>query len=117
MRGYARKTMRSIQDITHHPYNRIIEHRVRVIRCYSEYGAEATKLAFGVSRSNVFAWKRKLKAGHGRLEALAPTSTAPTHRRRRCIDRRIPDFIVQQRTNHPRLSKKLAILLKPDCNQ
>lgn len=116
LKGYARKTMRSIQDITQHPSKHIIEHRVKVLSFYDDYGAAATRRAFGVSRSTVFLWKQKLATGHGQLSALAPGSRAPKTRRRRTTDFRITDFIVEQRRRHPRLSKdKLAVLLRPAC--
>lgn len=108
--------MRSIQDITQHPYKHIIEHRVKVLSFYDDYGAEATTRAFSVSRSTIFLWKQRLKAQNGRLGALAPGCTAPKQRRRRRIDQRVTDFIVAQRIEHPRLSKdKLAVLIRPRC--
>lgn len=108
--------MRSIQDITQHPYKHIIEDRVRIISFYDDYGEEATARAFGVSRSTVFNWKHRLKTNQGRLSSLAPVDRAPKHRRRRVVDKRVTNFIITQRTDHPRLSKdKLAVLLRTEC--
>ena len=113
--GYARKAM-NIQDITQHPYKHIIEQRVKILNFYGDYGEQATKRAFSVSRSTVFLWKQKLTVNHGRLSSLAPGSRTPKRRRQRTIDSRITDFIVAQRTEHPRLSKdKLAVLLAGEC--
>jgi len=107
----------NIQDITQHPYKHIIEQRVKILKFYDDYGAEATKRAFGVSRSTIFLWKHKLKASQGRLSSLAPGNRAPKQRRQRTVDTRITDFICQQRTQHPRLSKdKLAVLLVAPCS-
>jgi len=115
--GYARKAMNSTY-ITHHKDRAIIEHRIKVLKFYDQYGPEATKEAFSVSRSTVYLWKQKLKDGHGQLEALAPMSKAPKTRRRRSTSPVIADFIVTQRELHPRLGKaKLAELLIPVCSK
>ena len=114
--GYARD-MNNL-DITHHKDRAIIEHRIKVLLFYDHYGREATKEAFGVARSTVFLWKQKLQKAHGRLEALAPGSKAPHVRRSRQVDKRITNFIIEQRAYHPRLSKdKLAVLLVAPCGQ
>jgi putative transposase len=114
--GYARKAMNNSQDITQHQQYQTINYRIKVIKFYDSYGQSACREAFGISRSTVFLWKAKLKAGHGRLESLAPASRAPKTRRRRCTSSLITDFIVQQREEHPRLGKdKLTELLKPVC--
>lgn len=116
LRGYARKTMRSIQDITQHPYKHVIEQRLKIIQFYDDFGEQATRQAFSVSRSTVFSWKRRLKDNNGSLRCLAPKSTAPKHKRKRMVDMRITNFILEQRSLHPKLSKdKLAILLKDEC--
>lgn len=115
MKGYARKAM-NIQDITQHPYKHIIDKRVKILSFYDRYGLEATKEAFGVSRSTIFLWKQKLVRNRGQLAALAPRDRAPKSRRRRTVDERITRFIIEQRSEHPRLSKdKLAVLLAPAC--
>ena len=113
--GYARKAM-NLSNITHHQYKHIIEHRVKVISFHDRYGQAATYEAFGTSRSTLYLWKQKLKAGQGRLEALAPGSTAPKRRRKREVDLRITDFIIRERTEHHRLGKdKLTKLLGSEC--
>ena len=115
VKGYARSAM-NYSNITHHPLRHVIERRVKIINFFDSYGTKATKEAFDVSRSTVFVWKKTLKDNHGRLEALAPASRAPIRRRTRLVDERITDFIVQQRSLHPRLSKdKLAVLLESEC--
>jgi len=115
LKGYASKMMNNL-DITIHKDRKVIEHRIKVLKFYDRYGADATKEAFVVSRSTVYLWKQKLKQGHGRLEALAPKSKAPNGRRRREALSLVADFIVNERIAHPRLGKdKLAELLKPVC--
>jgi len=113
--GYARKTMNNTH-ITHHPDRATIEWRIKVLNFYDRYGQAATTEAFSISRSTVFLWKQKLKNNYGQLSVLAPASRAPKARRRRTTDPRISDFIIAQRTSHPRLGKdKLTALLKPYC--
>ena len=115
LKGYASKMMNNL-DITLHKDRKVIEQRIKVIKFYDSYGANATKEAFSVSRSTVYLWKKKLKDGHGRLESLAPKSKAPHRLRRRETSEIIASFIVNERLNHPRLGKdKLAELLKPFC--
>jgi len=115
IKGYARKAM-NIQDITHSPYKHTIEKRVKILTFFDRYGEVATREAFGTSRSTIYLWKKALKDSRGQLTALAPASRAPKIRRSRSTDPRISDFIVKQRTNHPRLGKdKLAVLLMPYC--
>ena len=114
--GYARKAMYTIQDITHHKDRATIEHRIKVLNFFERYGPEVTKEAFGVSRSTLYLWKQRLAKGNGRAVMLAPASKAPKTRRRRITPPLVADFIVCQRTSHPRLGKdKLAGLLKPCC--
>jgi len=115
--GYASKAMNS-SNITHHKDRAIIEHRIKVIKFFDRYGAEACKEAFGISRSTVFLWKQKLKDGHRHLEALAPGSKAPKTRRSRNTDPLVADFIVAKRELYPRLGKdKLRELLIPVCTK
>ena len=115
LKGYASKAMNNL-DITLHKDRKVIEQRLKVIKFYDSYGTNATKEAFGVSRSTVYLWKQRIKNGHGRLEALAPGSRAPHVKRRRNTSELIARFIVNERSAHPRLGKdKLAELLKPVC--
>ncbi|PSO43552.1 hypothetical protein BRC20_01225 [Candidatus Saccharibacteria bacterium QS_8_54_8] len=108
--GYARKAMKTINDITHHSHRATIDHRVKVINFFDRYGEGATKEAFGVSRSTVYLWKQKLKHNRGRLSALAPGDKAPKARRKRTVDSRITNYIIDQRTRYPGKGKdKLAV--------
>ncbi len=113
--GYARSTMNNTY-ITHHPQRSVIERRVKILQFYDRYGTSATREAFAVSRSTIYAWKQVLKASHGQLASLAPGSRAPKTRRRRTTDPRITDFIVVQRQSHHRLGKdKLQVMLRSHC--
>jgi transposase InsO family protein len=117
IKGYARKAM-YIQDITHHPYKHIIEHRLKVIQFYDDYGAKATNAAFGVGRSTVYDWKKRLKANHGRLSGLAPTTKRPHNNRQSQDYGWYKQQILAIRTSHPGLGKdKLKLILEPLAGQ
>lgn len=111
IKGYARSAM-YIQDITHHPYKHVIEHRVKIIMFFDDYGSEATNRAFGVSRSTVYAWKQLLNKNHGRLSGLAPISKRPHNTRQGQDYSWHIQQILELRTLHPGLGKdKLKVLL------
>ncbi len=61
----------------------VAEQRMKIIKFYEEYGEKATKEAFGADRKVISRWRKRLRDGGGRLEALIPSSTRP-HRVRRC---------------------------------
>ena len=101
-----------IQDITHHPYKHIIEHRLKVIMFYDDYGIGATRRAFNVSRSTVYDWKRQLNDNSGRLSSLAPGSRKPKYNRLPRDHSWHKQQIIDLRTQYPGLGKdKLKVLL------
>lgn len=117
IKGYARKAM-YIQDITQNPYKHEIERRVKILVFFDDYGAEATNRAFGVSRSTVYAWKKKLKARHGRLSSLAPVSKRPNTMRVGRDYSWHKQQILELRLKRPGLGKdKLKTLLDKRCRQ
>lgn len=87
-----------------------IEHRIKIILFFEKYGAQATRDGFGVSRSTVFLWKKKLKEGGGSLTALAPKSKAPKRKRKRETPSALVEFIRDYRNAHPKIGKEA---LKP----
>jgi transposase InsO family protein len=117
LKGYASRAMNS-SNITLHKDRAIIEHRIKVLKFFDCYGADACKEAFGVSRSTVYLWKQKLRDGNKHLQVLAPGSKAPKTRRVRNTNSIIVDYIVSERIKHPRLGKaKLREGLKPICTK
>ena len=64
--GYNR-CMNYIQDITDHPQKDEIERRVKVIYFFDKYGVDAMREAYGISRSTVYLWKKRLKDSGGEL--------------------------------------------------
>jgi len=108
--------MQRISDIAGHPEEKIIEQRLKIIGFFDEYGAPATKKAFGKSRSTVYLWKQKLQSSGGKLSALAPGNKAPHHKRKRIVDPFIRSFIIGYRTLHPGVDKTtIASPLKAAC--
>ncbi len=114
-RSYSR-LMQFINDITSHPERRSIETRLKIIDFFHQYGAEATKKAFGKSRSTIFLWKQRLRVADGRLSALAPGNKAPHRKRRRVVAPFVERFIIDYRTEHAGADKTtIAPVLKAAC--
>ncbi len=104
LRG-TRGIVKSWQDGLH---NQESIHRARVLAFWKKHGLLATKEAFGVSRRTLFRWQRASQRG-----TLVPGNRAPRKRRRRETSPRVCDFIVAERSKHPRLGKeKLQSMLK-----
>jgi putative transposase len=97
--------MESLDDITRHPQREYIEKRVDIIKFFEDYGEEATRRAFGKSRSTIYLWKQKLRKSGGKLSALAPGDRAPKNKRHRVVHPFIEGFIVEYRTAHPGADK------------
>jgi putative transposase len=97
--------MNYISDVLNHPKKVSIEERLEIIKFFDEFGAEATRRAFGKSRSTLYLWKQKLDRAGGKLSALAPGNKTPIHKRKRLIHPFIEAFILQYRLAHPGVDK------------
>jgi putative transposase len=97
--------MEMVYDITSHPKRKEIEKRIEIIRFFDDYGADATRRAFGTSRSTIYLWKQKLKQADGKLSALAPGDRSPKNKRHRTVHPFIERFIIDYRTVHPGADK------------
>ena len=95
------KCLRASKEYAQHPKREEIERRVRIIKFFDKHGSETTKEAFGVSRSVVYLWKKKLKESGGKLVSLSPISKEPIKRRKTNRDPQIVEFIKQYRNEHP----------------
>ena len=85
---------------------------------WEKHGLEATMDAFGVKRRTLFLWKKKLRAGRGKPEALCEQSRAPQHRRIRAWSTELLEEIRRLRSLRPNLGKdKVRELLKPFCRK
>ena len=97
--------MQYLDDITGHPQRKSIEARIEIIKFFDDFGEDATRRAFGKSRSTIYLWKQKLKKAGGKLSALASGNKSPLHKRHRVVDPFIEKFIVSYRTIHPGADK------------
>ncbi len=95
--------MRRIDEIVNGPNSKEIETRLKIIQFFDDYGAKATKQAFGKSRSTIYLWKQKLRSSG--TSALASGNRAPHRRRRRIVASLVENFIIDYRTNHPGVDK------------
>ncbi len=102
--GYSR-FMKYVRDFLDHPKRESIERRLEIIQFFEEFGTEATRRAFGQSRSTIYLWKQKLRQAGGKLSALAPGDKTPIHKRKRVVHPFIERFIIEYRTNHPGVDK------------
>lgn len=80
----------------------IAQRQIEIIRFYDEYGKEATKKAFGVSKATIYNWKKILKLNGNEVRSLIPLSRRPIRRRVSKIPSQIVEFIKEYRMNHPR---------------
>jgi len=71
----------------------VAQRRLRVIEFYERYGERATKDAFGVDRNLISRWRKRLRAGGGRLAALVSYSTRPFHLRHSPVPLEIIEFL------------------------
>jgi putative transposase len=97
--------MEYVADYVDNPQKEVIERRLEILKFFDQFGLEATRKAFKISRSTIFLWKKKLYDAGGRLSVLAPGNRAPLHHRKRTIDPFITKFIIEYRTIHPGVDK------------
>jgi transposase InsO family protein len=97
--------MKLVLDVLNHPQRKEIERRLEIIKFFDEFRAEATRKAFGKSRSTIYLWKQKLAKHGGKLSGLAPGDKTPHHKRRRLVNPFIEDFILRYRLAHPGTDK------------
>lgn len=90
-----------------HMITQSAKQRTRMLAFWEKHGLEATKEAFTVKQSTLYDWRKKLKDGKGRLEALNVGSTRPKQVRSRIIEwpPEIKDEIKRIREEHPNLGK------------
>ena len=86
-----------------------------ILTFWEKYGLSATKDAFSISRSTLFLWKKRLRAGDGRLCSLEKHSRRPKTVRRMTTSPMIIERIIALRTSFPHYGpKKLTVLLQED---
>ena len=97
-------------------YRDVIGFRLKVVEFFARHGLRLTVVAFGVSRSTIYCWRKKLQQAEGAISALAPCSKAPKRKRKREVSPQIIKFPEELRRTHPRMGKeKIKILLDEYC--
>ncbi len=84
-------------------YMDIVLKRIKIIRFFEKYGEEATREAFGVARSTVFLWKKKLMESGYSPSALVPGSRPPIRRKQKEWHPEVVKYIIKRRWESPRL--------------
>lgn len=82
------------------------QHKYKVLAFWEKHGLGATAEAFGVKKRTLYNWKRKLKAGNNKPEALNERSKAPKTRRRRTWPWQVLNEIKRLREKYPNLGKE-----------
>jgi transposase InsO family protein len=99
-------------------HNQIVAEKLSVIKFFDEYRYKTTKDAFGVGRSTVYLWKKKLKDSKQDVACLANRSRRPKGARKGQADPLILKFIRDIRENTYRMGKtKIKLLLDEYCRQ
>lgn len=97
-------------------HNQIVQEKLFVIKFFDRHGAATTKEAYGIGRSTVYVWKKKLKDNKLDVACLINRSRKPKHTRVPQIDPDILRFIKQIRENTYRMGKtKIKPLLDAYC--
>jgi transposase InsO family protein len=92
--------------------------KFEVLVFWEKHGLEATMDAFKVKRRTLFLWKKQLRDGHGKPDALEERSRVPQNKRLRVWPLEVLDEIKRLRMKHPNLGKeKLQILLARFCRR
>lgn len=93
--------------------------RMRILIFWKVHGFKATKDAFKVSRSSLFAWQQEYRNGGSKLEALNPRSQIRHTQQRRNVDGSIIAEIKRLRLEVcPNMGKdKVKIFLDPFCKK
>jgi len=95
------------------------EQRLKILRFWKQYGLRATKDAYDVSRSTLFAWQKIYRSSGDVVASLDPGSQAPIKRRKRIIDSIIIKEIKRLRLEVcPNMGKdKVKIFLDEYCKK
>ena len=90
--------------------------RIRILAHWEKHGLASTLDAFGVKKRTLYNWKRALKAGNGKYEALNPGNRTPKTKRKRLWSLEITEEIKKLRWQYPNLgSEKLYPLMLEFC--
>jgi transposase InsO family protein len=94
------------------------KHKYRVLCFWEKHGLSATIEAFSVKKRTLYGWKKKLKKGGNKAEALNEKSKEPKTKRKRIWSILILNEIKRLRDKYPNLGKeKVYPELLLFCNQ
>jgi transposase InsO family protein len=94
------------------------QRKLKILVFWEKHGLEATEEAFEVKKRTLFNWKRQLKEGGGKIEALNDQSRAPKQKRKRLWSLEIQQEIKRIRWEHKNLGKeKLTPILNKFCKK
>lgn len=89
--------------------------KAKILTFWNKYGLEATIEAYEVKRSTLFLWKRKMRESNNNLISLNNKSKAPINKRKRQIEQKVIDLILEYRKDNNRLGKeKIKVLLEKE---
>jgi len=95
-----------LNSLINHPKYEEISRKLNIINFYDKYGISATREAYGVGRSTIYLWKKKIKENGGDIRVLASLSRAPKNRKRESKrDKRIEEYIIRYREIYGRVGK------------
>lgn len=117
LRGYGRymQYQQYLKTITGHE---AVQERLRIIGYFDEFGPKATRQAFGLSRSTVYAWKKVYRDSRFNPASLIPRSRRPLRVRQMRTDGRIVTFLHDLREQRYHLGKeKIKPLLDIFCRE
>ena len=112
-RGNTRRMLR-IQSIEGHPYQEVIENRLKAIWLLERGRLEEIEMVFGYSRSSVYAWRKRWKTSGENILSLVPDSRAPHRRRVRKVRPELIEFVRKRRIQSPGLGKEI---IKPELDR
>ncbi|MGB9637319.1 MAG: hypothetical protein ACPLY7_00795 [Microgenomates group bacterium] len=75
--GY-RKFMNITYDLTQYVNHPEVSQKIKIVTFFDLYGLKITKDAFGVGRSPIYLWKKKIRQGAGSLSGLINKSSRRT---------------------------------------
>ena len=88
------------------------------MKFFDQYGVEATKEAYGYSRSTIYLWKKRYRESHYNSRSLIPKSRRPKRTRRMEVGLEVIEFIKDLRKRYPWLGKaKIKPLLDEHCKE
>ena len=92
------------------------QHKARILTFWDLHGIDAACDHAQRSKSTLYRWKKQLEDSGGKLESLNDNRTNQAKKRKRIVDVRIEEYIINTRKKHPRYGKaKLTKDIKELC--